>query len=121
MVKRNIKKVRKMSTKTRKVEVTNPQKEVIKEVEVPIKNAEVKDGVFPSHLGTSKSVINGYATVGLSNGVTLNVGNYESARIDCFIQRTVEDTPENIKDTFGEMHKLIQEEIEHQASYLIED
>lgn len=43
--------------------------------------------------------------IGLSKGITLNTGNYESARIDYWMERTV---PESEKDsTLAEMSKEI--------------
>lgn len=107
--------------KTKKVAVTNAQKEVVKEVEMPISdNPEIQDGVTPrSKLGGTTPEKK--ATIGLSLGCTLNMGDYQSARIDVFIQRNVDDTDEAIKDGLDEISNLLHDELERQSAILMDE
>ena len=105
------------NTGTKKVSITNKGVKV-REVEIPISdNREIQDGVSPkSKLGNGAH--EGLAVVGFSKGVTLNMDNYESARIDVFIQRTVVDDDEVIRDTILEIDEILQDEIERQSALL---
>ena len=92
---------------------------ISREVEVEV-NPNVQDGVSPrSKLGGATP--EGYATVGLSLGCTLNMGDYQSARIDVFIQRNVPDTEEHIKDGIEEISEMLHSELERQSAILMED
>lgn len=105
--------------KTKKVAVTN-KGETVREIEIPISdNREIQDGVSPRGKLGSKAV-EGKAIVGLSKGVTLNMGDFQSARIDVFIQRTVTDDEQVLRDTLLEIDEVLQDEIERQSSLLEE-
>lgn len=101
-----------------KKRITVGNKSESKEVEIPVTdNKEIQDGVQPrSKLGNSPH--EGLAVVGSSLGVTLNMGDYQSARIDVFVQRTVKDDDEVILDTFQEIQEMLQDEIERQSSLI---
>lgn len=89
-----------------------------KSVRIPTtNNHEIQDGTNPKgkHL---TNVPEGKATVGLSVGITLNMGDYQSARIDVFMQRNVDDDEVSIKDALTEISDLLHEEIERQATIL---
>lgn len=92
-----------------------------REVDIPLSdNPEIQDGVNPrSKLG--KATPEGQATVGLSVGATLNMGDFQSARIDVFIQRSVPDNEEAIKDGLDEISELLHSEIERQSAILMDD
>ena len=80
-------------------------------------NPNIEDGVSPrSKLG--KATPKGKALIGTSLGVTLNMGDYESARVDVFIQRHVDDDDESIKEGLAEISELLHEELQNQALQL---
>lgn len=102
----------------KKVAVTKPGEDA-REVEMEV-NPSVQDGVSPrSKLGGKTEP--GKATIGLSIGATLNMGDYQSARIDVFIQRNVDDTEEAIKDGLDEISVLLHSEIERQSAILMDE
>ena len=114
-----VKKPIKKKTPTKKVAITKGKdKEVVREVEMSVsENREVQDGANPkSKLGGGAHP--GHAVVGLSKGVTLNMGDFQSARIDVFIQRTVVDDDDTIRDTLVEIDEILQDEIERQSALL---
>lgn len=106
--------------RTKKIDVKKSG-ETVREVEVPVSdNPELQDGVQPrSKVGTVAPP--GTATVGLSLGCTLNMGDFQSARIDVFIQRNVADNEETIKDTMEEISDLLHGELERQSAILMDD
>lgn len=115
MKKTPIKKVR----PTKKVPVTKDKGQtVVREVEMEVaENREIQDGVMSnSKLGGTAQ--RGKATVGLSLGMTLNMGDYQSARVDVFIQREVEDTDGTIDEGLHDISDKLHEELERQASLL---
>ena len=93
----------------------------VREVEMEVSNnPEIQDGVSPRSKTASK-VPEGFATVGLSLGCTLNMGDFQSARIDVFIQRTVPDTDEHIKDGIEEISEMLHSELERQSAILMDE
>lgn len=102
---------------TKTVEVKNG-----KPKEIPISDiAEIQDGVMPTNVKYKESPPLGYATIGLALGCTLNVGDYQSARIDVFIQRNVKDDDEVIRDEYQHMSEMLQIELERQSAFLLGD
>lgn len=80
-------------------------------------NPNIEDGVSPrSKLG--KATPKGKALIGLSLGVTLNMGDFESARVDVFIQRNVDDDDESIQEGLADISELIHDELQKQALQL---
>jgi len=114
-----MKKITKKATapkKTKKVEVTKFG-DKMGDKEIPISdNPEIQDGVPSSNLKNNPP--KGYATIGLSKGITLNMGDYQSARIDVFIQRNVPDTDEAIKAGLDDINEKLTEEIVRQSEEL---
>lgn len=49
----------------------------------------------------------GKTLVGLSKGVTVNLGNYQSARIDCWISSICDDNQESIQAKINEISNMI--------------
>lgn len=102
---------------TKKVEVKNG-----KPKEIPISDIkEIQDGVMPTNVKYKENPPLGYATIGLALGCTLNVGDYQSARIDVFIQRNVKDDDEIIRDEYQHMSEMLQIELERQSAILLGD
>lgn len=102
---------------TKTVEVKNGEPK-----EIPISDvAEIQDGVMPTNVKYKESPPLGYATIGLALGCTLNVGDYQSARIDVFIQRNVKDDDEVIRDEYQHMSEMLQIELERQSAILLGD
>lgn len=106
--------------KTKTVPVMDGKK-LKKEVKIPISdNREVQDGIT-SKGKVSNVVPVGYAGIGLQLGATINLGDFQSARIDVFIQRNVEDTNESIEAGLEEISDILHEELARQADLLSED
>lgn len=104
---------------TKKVAVVKGR-ETSREVEMEVENVNVQDGVNPrSKLGTQAQV--GKAVIGLSLGATLNMGDYQSARIDVFIQRTVEDDEDIIRDEMERISETLHDELARQSALLSDD
>lgn len=80
-------------------------------------NPNIEDGISPrSKLG--KATPEGKAVVGLSLGVTLNMGDFESARVDVFIQRHVSDTDDDIEEGLAAISEMLHEELQKQVLQL---
>lgn len=60
------------------------------------------------------------ATVGLSKGITINLGNYESARISCWISKPCKNEDRVIMDTMAEVSSLLDEQLEFEVNELEE-
>jgi hypothetical protein len=94
------------------------------EQDVTINDPEVQDGdtmtALRKSLQETKKQSN-LATVGLSMGVTLNVGDYQSARVDLFISRNVPDNEKSIDKAIDEISTKILAEIENQTAQLLGD
>ncbi|MMZ46496.1 hypothetical protein D1872_81130 [compost metagenome] len=109
------------TAKTKSVSITNG-KDTVREVDIPVSdNPEIRDGDM---LNAAKAEMmrvpsnTGFATVGLGFGATINMGDYESARIDAFIIRNVPDNPTSIKKAMNEIQTLLAKEIERQHGLL---
>ena len=61
---------------------------------------------------------NNLAVVKLSKVLTVNLGNYESAKIGCSITRKCKDTDEVIMQTFADVSTLLDEQIEFEVAEL---
>lgn len=62
----------------------------------------------------------GRAMAGLSKGMTINLGNYESARINCWITRTCKDDDKAIMDNLAEISNMLDEQIQFEVEELEE-
>lgn len=91
---------------------------VKKEVPVTVNDPEVKSGEMSTF--SHKTPPQGYVTVGLSKGVTINMGNYQTARVDCFIIRNVPDSDEHIESCFTDINEKLTAEIESVTEQLEE-
>lgn len=56
--------------------------------------------------------------VGQSKGYTINLGNYESARINCWISRQTNDDEVSIMNTMAEISQLLDEQLEFEIEEL---
>lgn len=81
------------------------------------KGAEQDTDDTPNSLGLQV----GKTSVGISKGYTINLGNYESARISCWMTRICDDNEVEIMDTLGEISQLIDEQIEFETAELKEE
>lgn len=61
----------------------------------------------------------GKAIISLSIGATINMGNYESARVDLAMQIKVEE--DNVEEGFEHMSELLHEELDKQVSNFTEE
>jgi hypothetical protein len=106
-------------TPTKKVAITKG-KEKVREVEISTSTPPVMDGVQPKKRPVEQTP-QGYVTIAVGQGVTLNMDNFQSARLDVFIQRNVVDDDSIIRDEFESMANMLQKEIERQSSELYGD
>lgn len=60
-----------------------------------------------------KTITTGERLVGMNKGYTINLGNYESAKIDCWMTRVVPDTDEDAMDALVEISDQIEEHLQY--------
>jgi hypothetical protein len=102
-----------MAPKTKKVSVRNSEGRVINAA-----TGETQDGIQPTNVKLKEKPPEGFATIGLAKGVTLNMGEYQSARIDVFIQRNVKDDDAVILDEINKISEMLNAELERQSAEL---
>lgn len=88
------------------------EKELVLEMGVPLEDV--------TRMNPMSSLPLGKTLVGLAKGVTLNMGGYQSARVDCWIARVVDDTNKSVMDTLADLSQLISEHIEYESEDLEE-
>lgn len=116
-----VKKAVKKNVPTKKVAITKG-KEKVREVEMPVSDiAELQDGIMPTNSKVKDKPPVGMVTIGMSLGATINVGDYQSARIDVFIQRNVIDNDDNIRFQYENLSDMLQKEIERQSAILLDE
>lgn len=122
VVKKKAKPVRKApARKTKEVDIIKDKKVVRKKKINVSDRAEVLDGVYPTSNKLQKQPPEGYATVGMGIGATINMGDYESARVDVFIQRNVKDDDRVLQDAYRDMGELLNNELQEQVSQLVDE
>lgn len=62
----------------------------------------------------------GQCIIGLSKGVTLNLGNYQSARIDCTLTRVVEDNEHVVMDELVNISEMLDEQLDYEAQQMLD-
>lgn len=62
----------------------------------------------------------GEAEIGLSKGLTINLGGYESARVNCWISKVSKDTEVDIMAGMIEISEMIDEQIQFEVEELAE-
>jgi len=62
----------------------------------------------------------GNSKVGLSVGITMNLGNYESARVDAWGELSVNDG-DNPKDVFNQLNEMLQEQLKIRSKEILEN
>ena len=60
-----------------------------------------------------KTITTGERLVGMSKGYTINLGNYESAKIDCWMSRVVPDEDTAAMDALAEISDQIDEHLQY--------
>lgn len=60
----------------------------------------------------------GKSIVGLSKGLTINLGNFESARINCWISRVSNDDETEIMDNLVQISDMLDEQIQYEVDEL---
>lgn len=83
-----------------------------------LKDKEVKGEQERTDSGYNTYIPKGRRNIGLSKGLTINLGNYESARIDCFMSMSVEDTEDKVLDGLMKMSQEIDEQIMYEQEEL---
>jgi hypothetical protein len=89
---------------------TEDGKEVIKEKGRAL---EVADRVQPQTVLKEDTTL-----VGLSKGTTINMGNYQSARIDCWVVRACRNDEDTVMKNLGDMSLLIDDQINYESEAL---
>ena len=56
------------------------------------------------------------ATINVSSGITLNLGNYESLRIDVGITLPCKPTKKEIEDTYSKCIEWVEEKLQQQTA-----
>ena len=62
----------------------------------------------------------GKSIVGLSKGLTINLQNYESARIDCWISKVTNDDEVSVMDTLVQISEMIDEQLQYEVDEIEE-
>ena len=62
----------------------------------------------------------GKAIVGLSKGLTINLQNYESARINCWISKVTNDDEVSIMDTLVQISGMIDEQLQFEVDEIMD-
>lgn len=73
-----------------------------------IAEKEVQSGVLDISIPKAPPI--GYVTIAMQKGVTINMGNYQSARLDVFIARNVPDD-ENLNKCYDEIADLLDDRL----------
>ena len=90
-----------------KKSVPNPKK-------APVKASDelVESSALPAELKP------GTRRVGVSKGLTINMGDYNSARIAFWMERVVEDTDKAAQAAIVEMSQMVEEALQEEAEEL---
>ena len=91
------------------------------DVEIPVEDEEIQDGDMLNQMKADMTKIpqqTGFATVGLSLGATINMGDYQSARVDCFIIRNVPDNDKTISKAYTDISRKLSDELSRQIEML---
>lgn len=62
----------------------------------------------------------GKSIVGLSKGLTINLQNYESARINCWISKVTNDDEVSVMDTLVQISEMIDEQLQYEVDEIEE-
>lgn len=66
----------------------------------------------------NNTLVSGERRVGMAKGVTLNMGNYQSARYDVWIERVIPDNDRDYAKAIIEMEKILDEAVKEEAKKL---
>lgn len=92
-------------------------KEVIKE-----KGTDITEPEDSPNSNPATALPMGHTTIGISKGLTLNLGSYQSARINCWISKTIgSDDEKSIMDALADISQLIDEQIEFESTEILEN
>lgn len=69
-------------------------------------------------LNPNESIPENKVVVGQSKGYTINLGGYESARINCWISKHTQDDEVSIMNTMAEISQLLDEQLEFEIAEL---
>jgi hypothetical protein len=91
-------------------------------VNVNVDKKESKGAGVPDQVdrqgGRVNTIVNGERRIGLSKGATINMGNYESARVDVWMERVVPDNDHDMKVALEEMSNVLNSELEEEVKKL---
>ena len=62
----------------------------------------------------------GKSIVGLSKGLTINLQNYESARVNCWISKVTNDDEVSVMDTLVQISEMIDEQLQFEVDEIEE-
>lgn len=78
------------------------------------KEKTVKDGVYPDSAVKRKD-IEGNKSVGVSFGFTVNLENYESLRVDCWLNDTIAEG-ETQEGAFDRISKIVRKQVQKEIN-----
>lgn len=97
---------------------------VVEKREVDGSKTTVKEKGADVETGTESNPVNtlpeGKAIVGLSKGLTINLGGYESARINCWISKISNDDETSIMDSLVQISEMLDEQLQFEIDELEE-
>lgn len=103
-----------------KLEKKAPNKKVpVKKSKEPVENEVVVKGISDHVVkqgSRNNTLVAGEVRVGISKGATLNLGNYQSARIDFWMERVVNDNEHDITKAYAEMGEELDTLLEEEAN-----
>lgn len=123
MAEKKVKKVRKVkpsvkakdnTSKGVKVSVTKRNNATKEEECIKGEKLENSEGLKPEHFNLNAN----QTSVGMSKGYSFNMGNYESAKVSCWINLPCENTDADIQDTLDRISGLLDEQLEFEANEL---
>ena len=97
---------------------------VAKTIKKPLKAKSTKEvgiGAPDTKAISHNPILMGQTRIGLAKGLTLNLGNYQSARVEAWAERVVEDNEHSVNEALNDMSILIDNVLEEETKDLGEE
>lgn len=82
------------------------------------KSPEVKVEPHEDKLIRTAIILEGQCRVGLAKGATINLGDFQSARIDVWMERVVEESDDSVEEALDFMSLMLDRRIEEESAGL---
>lgn len=91
-----------------------------KKLKKPVKNSspEVKKGAPDTKAIAVNPISEGKTRIGIAKGCTINMGSYESARVEVWMERVVDDDEHSINKAINDIGELLDDYIATEVSEL---